>query len=66
MQDDGVAPRPTVYGEDESLRCFLEGCWRQGVGFLDEIQGLLRVWGPREVRARSNFGLSSLYHHSFR
>ena len=31
MQDDGVAPRPTVQGQDKSRRCFLEGCWRWGV-----------------------------------
>ena len=41
MQNDGVALRPTVQGQDESRRCFLEGCWRWGVRFLDEGQGLL-------------------------
>ena len=66
MQDDGVAPCPTVQGWDESRRCFLEVCWRWGVGFLDEGQGFLCVWGSREVRPRSSFGLPSLHHHSFR
>ena len=61
-----MAPRPTVQGQDESRRCFLVGCWRWGVEFLDVGQRLLRARGSREVHPGSSFGFPSLHHHSFR
>ena len=61
-----MASRPTVQGQDQRRRCVLEGCWRWGVGFFDEGQGLLRARGSCEVRPGSSFSLSSLHHHSVR
>ena len=61
-----MASRPTVQGQDGSRRCFLDGCWQWGVGFLDEGQGLLRARGSCEVRPGSSLGFPSLHHHSFR
>ena len=61
-----MAPGPTVQGQDKSRRCFLVGCWRLGVGLLDEGQGLLRARGSREVCRGSSFGVPSLHQHSFR
>ena len=61
-----MASRPTVQGQDESRRCFLQGCWRLGVGFLDEGQGLLRVQSSCEVRPGSSSGFPSLHHQTFR
>ena len=45
MQDDGVASRPAVQGEDERRGCFLVGCWPWGVSISNEGQGLLRARG---------------------
>ena len=66
MQDDVLASHSTVQGQDESCRCFLEGCWRWGVGFLDEGQGFLPARGTCEVCPGSSFRFPSLHNHSFR
>ena len=60
-----MALRLPVQGQDKSRRCSLEGCWRWGVGFLDEGQGFLRARGSCKVRPGSSFGFPSLHHQSF-
>ena len=53
-------------GLGQEPRLFLRRLLAAGVGFFNEGQGFLRVWGCRQVRPGSSSRYLSLHHHSFR